>query len=337
MDVVVVGGSGYTGGELLRILVRHPEVEELEVTSRSHAGKKASMVHQNLLGVYDKAFVEYKPDKIDADVVFLATQHGESMSVAPKLLEKGVKVVDLSADYRIRDVRLYEKFYKKHESPQLLKDAVYGLPELYRKRIKKAMLVANPGCYPTSVLLALAPLAEFKDRIDAKKIVVDSLSGTSGAGAKPSETLHHPEVDENLKPYNVLDHRHRPEMEHILAEFLGDTRISFTPTLAPIIRGIQSNVHVFSSKKIEGLAEHYRRFYDKEYFIRITETPQIKNVANTNFCDIGVWYDENAKKILIISAIDNLIKGASGQAVQNMNVMSGYDEKMGLDLIAGHP
>lgn len=337
MEVTVVGASGYSGSELLRILARHSKVDNINATSRQYEGKKVASLHQNLLGVYDKEFMPLDEKTLGVDLVFLATPHGESMNLAPSLIEKGVKVIDLSADYRFKDVKLYEKFYQKHTSPNLCSKAVYGLPEVYRKEIKKAQLVANPGCYPTSVILGLLPLAGFKKKFDLKKITVDAMSGTSGAGMKAGEFLHHSEVNENLKPYNIGKHRHRPEMELILEDqFKEDVRISFTPTIVPIIRGIQSNIHVYGDGDVN-LLEHYKKFYTKEFFVRIIEAPNVKNVANTNYCDIGLWYDENSSQAVIISVIDNLVKGAAGQAVQNMNIMQGFEETTGLTTIAGHP
>jgi N-acetyl-gamma-glutamyl-phosphate reductase len=337
MKVTVVGGSGYSGSELLRILARHPKVGELRATSRQYEGKKASSLHQNLLSIYDKEFEPLSEKTLDADVVFLATPHGESMTIAPKLLEKGIKVIDLSADYRFKDPHVYEMYYQKHTSPQLCKKSVYGLPEAYRRDIKKARLVANPGCYPTSVILGMLPLAGMKKKCDVKRITVDSMSGTSGAGSKPTEFLHHSEVNENLKVYNVGKHRHRPEIEAVVSEqFKSSVRMSFTPTLVPIIRGIQSNIHVYCNTSFD-LMGYYRKFYLEEPFVRITETPAVKNVAHTNYCDIGCWYDKNASQMTIITAIDNLVKGAAGQAVQNMNIMQGFEETTGLATIAGHP
>ncbi|MDD5111788.1 MAG: N-acetyl-gamma-glutamyl-phosphate reductase [Candidatus Altiarchaeota archaeon] len=338
MDATIIGGSGYSGSELLRILSRHPKVETLNVTSRQHEGKDVSMLHQNLLGVYDKKFLSPEGKTLDVDVVFMATPHGEAMNIAPRLVDSGIKVIDLSADYRFRDIATYEKNYQKHSSPELNKKAVYGLPEAYRKDIKKAQLVANPGCYPTSVILGMLPLTASKGKMDLERITVDSMSGTSGAGIKASEFLQHSEVAENLKAYNVGKHRHRPEMESILSEqFKSDVRVSFTPTLAPIVRGIQSNIHVHTDGIDNNLPELYRTFYEKEHFVRITETPNVKSVNGTNYCDMGVWKDMDNTHIIIISVIDNLVKGAAGQAVQNMNIMMGYDETLGLTGIAGHP
>ncbi|MCX6695524.1 MAG: N-acetyl-gamma-glutamyl-phosphate reductase [Candidatus Altiarchaeota archaeon] len=338
MKATIVGGSGYTGSELLRMLLRHSKVDEVTATSRTHAGKPVSDVHQNLKGIYEGKFEDYIEDKIDADIIFLAVPHGESMKAAPKLLARGMKVIDLGADYRIKDAALYERYYKvKHDSPDLLEKAVYGLPEMNRRDIKKANLVANPGCFVTAALLSLLPLSQLKDKIDVKKIVVDSNTGTSGAGATPSEFTHHSEVGENLKPYNVVGHRHQPEIEHIINRVIDGAKISFTPTLVPIVRGILSRTHVFGDVGNVNMMEHYARFYAKEPFIRMSELPYVKNVAYTNYCDVGAHYDKENKRVLAIAAIDNLVKGASGQAVQNMNLMLGFDETEGLRIIPAHP
>ena len=335
VKVTIVGASGYTGGELLRLLLRHPKVEDIIATSRTYAGKKVSVVHKNLTGIYDKNFSEFDEKKVDSDVVFISTPHGESMEIVPKLIERDIRVIDLSADYRIKDTSIYEKFYCKHKSPELLKESVYGIPEIYREKIKKARLIANPGCYAISAILAIMPLSKFKNKLDIEKVVVDSKSGTSGAGAKISEELHHPEVHDNLRPYNVVEHRHRPEIEFILSNFFDGIKISFTPTLMPISRGILTNVHVFG--KIEDIGEQYSKFYNGEPFIRIVDIPEIKNVVGTNYCDLNAYFDKNSSRILAISAIDNLIKGASGNAIQNMNIMFSFDEKSSLELIAEHP
>ncbi|MBD3389177.1 MAG: N-acetyl-gamma-glutamyl-phosphate reductase [Candidatus Altiarchaeales archaeon] len=336
MKALVVGGSGYTGGELLRLLLNHPKVSEVGATSRKHSGRYVWEVHQNLRGAYDGKFSEYKEGKVDADVVFLALPHGQSMEHAPRLVEKGVKVVDLSADYRIGDVELFEKSYVKHKSPELLERAVYGLPELFRDDIRKADLVANPGCYPTAAILSIAPLQKFKDSMDLR-VIVDSKSGTSGAGATPTESLHHCEVAGNLKPYKVTGHRHQPEMEHILRRMMPGLSVSFTPTLMPVVRGILSNTHVFCDFDVVDLAEHFGDFYKGERFIRIVETATTKNVLCSNYCDISVHYDNEKDRGLFISAIDNLVKGAAGQAVQNMNLVMGYQEDEGLAELPYHP
>ncbi|MFH1722705.1 MAG: N-acetyl-gamma-glutamyl-phosphate reductase [Candidatus Altiarchaeota archaeon] len=337
MKAYVVGGSGYSGAELLRILVNHPKVDELVTSSRQYVGQKVASLHKNLSGMFEGEFQEFSPEKIDADVVFLALPHGESMKYAPSLLNSGSKVVDLSADYRL-PLDAYEEAYVKHENSELLQEAVYGLPELYRTQIKGASLVANPGCYPTSVILGLAPLSNYPKKLDLKRIVVTSLSGTSGAGANPSQFLHASEVDGTIKPYKVIGHRHVPEMEVYTSKELGENvRISFTPMLAPFSRGILSCITVSEVENVVGLKGAYEKAYDKEKFIRIVDDANIKNVVNTNFCDIAVYDERRTKTLKIISVIDNLVKGAAGQAVQNMNLMMGYKEIESLTQISGHP
>ncbi|MFH1055107.1 MAG: N-acetyl-gamma-glutamyl-phosphate reductase [Candidatus Altiarchaeota archaeon] len=337
MKAIVVGGSGYSGGELLRILVAHPKVEKVETTSRTYAGKEVSDLHTNLRGLYNGKFNEYDAGKVDADVAFLAVPHGEGMEHAPKLLERGIKVVDLSADYRISDVKVYERYYQKHKNPELLKKAAYGLPELFRNEIKGASLVANPGCYTTAAILSLAPLKKFKEKVDLKKVVVDAKSGTSGAGAKPTEFIHHSEVFDNVKAYKVTGHRHQPEIEHILDRLMPGISVSFTPTLVPVVRGILSNAHVFGELDGDELKKQYADFYAKEKFVRIVENAHMKNVAYSNYCDIAVHYDSEKRRAVLISAIDNLVKGAAGQAVQNMNIIMGYKESEGLETVPYHP
>ncbi len=337
MKVTIVGASGYTGSELLRLLVNHPEIDGITATSRTYAGKKVSDLHRNLHGIYNEKFHEFSLSRLDSDVVFLATPHTESMEYAPRILGKGIRVIDLSADYRFKDKRDYEKIYGKHKNPELLKQAVYGVPELFRNKIKNAKLVANPGCYALGAILAIAPLAKFQNKLDVEKIVVDAKSGTSGAGAKLSDFIHHPEVHDNLKPYKMVDHRHQPEIESVLLNFFKKIKISFTPTLVPIIRGILTNVHVFSTTININFENHYKTFYKNEPFVRIMDVSYVKDVLNTNYCDISVHLDAENSRVLVISAIDNLIKGAAGNAIQNMNLMLGYKETTGLKLVAGHP
>ncbi len=344
MKALVVGGSGYTGAELLRILLKHERVETIEATSRTHAGAPISSVHRNLTGFTNDAagfpdgrFTEFNPDRSEADVAFLALPHGESMQAVPKLLTRGIKVVDLGADYRIANQKVYEKYYAKHTSPELLKKAVYGLPELFRKKIKKAELVANPGCYATAAILSLAPLSSLGKKIDLGRVVVDAKSGTSGAGAKPTTTVHHCEANNSMTAYKVVGHRHEPEINHILSRLAPGVSVSFTPTLAPMTRGIISNAHVFGNTDAGKLAEIYSKFYSGERFIRMVDEVSTKNVIYTNLCDIATYYDSERKRAVIVSAIDNLVKGASGQAVQNMNLIMGYDESEGLDMVPAHP
>lgn len=338
VTVTVVGASGYLGGELLRVLVNHPKVDSIVPVSRKLAGKPVSSLHRNLFNVFDKKFVDLNLDKIETDVAFFAAPPGEWFSYLPRLVGRGIKVIALGGKFRIKNAEIDKKIYGGYENKELLNERVYGLPELYRREIKKARFVTNPGCYPTSVILSIRPLEKFKDNIDLEKIIVTSISGTSGAGNTPSDNLHHPEVSENLRPYSVLFHRHTPEMEFILNEFLEGVKISFVPIIADMKRGILSNITLFSDSIDEELNDHYKKYYKDEPFIRVvSEGPNLCDVIDSNFCDILAEYDSDTKRILILSTLDNLIKGGSGQAVQNMNLMLGFDETTGLNMIGGHP
>lgn len=340
MNVSIVGASGYTGGELIRILLNHPKAEILGVYGRTTVGKKLSELHPGLIGVMDLTIE--KPDYTEiggeSDLVFAATPHGVAMEFVPDILNEGARVVDLSADYRLDDVRVFEEYYKEHESPGL--DSVYGLPEVYRDSIGEADLVANPGCYPTAAILSLLPLLE-RNLVDLDHIVIDSKSGTSGAGAKPSEKLHHPTCAENLRAYNVTGHRHSPEIKQEVEKIAGDeAKTYFTPHLIPIIRGILNTSHVFlkDSPTESGILELYKEDYKDEPFVRVLkDLPQTNSVKGSNFCDIGVRISERSERAVLVSAIDNLVKGASGQAVQNMNIMFGLDERLGLEEIGLRP
>ncbi len=337
MKAFVVGGSGYSGAEMLRLLAGHPEVESVGASSRQYAGTAISAVHNNLTGILDIPFVSLDATKLDADVAFLALPHGESMKHAPALLARGIRVVDLSADYRL-PLDVYEGSYGIHDSPELIEKAAYGLPELYREEIRKADLVANPGCYPTSVILGLAPLSGWAKDSDVDCIIVDSLSGTSGAGATPTQFLMASEVAGTVKPYKVGVHRHAPEMEFYVAkEYGAKAHISFTPMLAPFSRGILSVIHVAFERKVADVRDAFVKRYAEEPFVRVGEEANIANVRGTNYCDLAVHEDPRTKSITILSAIDNLGKGAAGQAAQNMNLMFGFDETLGLDQTAGHP
>ena len=335
LKVAVVGATGYTGEELVRILSRHPGVKLVSLSAVIDKPDKISNIFPRLegkcdlvCGALDKAEVNKK-----ADLVFLALPHRVSMQMAPVFLKAGKKVIDLSADYRL-SVKDYEKWYDtKHTDLANLEQAVYGLPELYRDRIKKAKLIANPGCYPTSVILAAAPLIK-EGLVDESSILVDSKTGASGAGRKAALSLIFPEVNESVKPYKVDAHQHAPEMEQELTKISGKkVQIVFVPHLLPIDRGILSNLY-FKPKKAVSTAQLltlYKKFYKDEPFVKVSEDapPQIKDVAGTNFCKL--WVKSSDKKaIIVISAIDNLLKGAAGQAVQNMNIMYGFDERAGL-------
>ncbi|AKG91865.1 N-acetyl-gamma-glutamyl-phosphate reductase [Geoglobus ahangari] len=324
--VGIIGGTGYTGSELLRILARHPEAEIAAVSSRKEKGKKLWEVHPHLKGFYDLEFVE--PDFAvfsECDVVFTAVPHGEAMKYVPELYEAGVRVVDLSADYRLSKEKYEEVYGKEHEA---YIDAVYGLTELHRDEIRGAKLVANPGCYPTGAILAVAPLADLEL---VERVVFDSKSGITGAGASPTEFTHYPNLHEAIVPYKITEHRHYHEMEQELRRFQEDIRVSFTPQVFPGSRGILTNAHVFLRGELEQdeLEEIYRKFYDGCYFIRMQRSVRLSYVRGSNFVDISVH--KGRDRVVVVSAIDNLVKGASGQAVQNMNVMLGLDERLGLD------
>jgi N-acetyl-gamma-glutamyl-phosphate reductase len=259
-----------------------------------------------------------------------------AMSKLPDYLQSDCKIIDLSADYRLKDPKAYTDWYSvTHTNPELLEKAVYGLPELHRQAIQSAQLVANPGCYPTSVVLALAPLLK-TDWVDLGSIISDSKSGVSGAGRKPSLTSHFAEVNEGISPYGLADHRHTPEMEQELSALAGKSvRLTFSPHLVPMTRGMLSTVYINLNQAItdEKLVEHYRSFYKGENFIRVLNPGKFASshhVLSSNFCDIGLKVDSRNQRLIITSALDNLIKGASGQAVQNMNIMLGLDEKTGL-------
>src|SRR5271157_4078767 len=344
LKVGIYGASGYTGQELLRLLLRHPQVEVVAVTSRRYAGVPVSDIYPVFVGLTDLAFVDASPEDVAgaADIVFLALPHGVSMAVAPLFLKAGKKVIDLSADFRLHDVATYEKWYNKHTARNIIKESVYGIPELYGDEIAKARLVANPGCYPTSVILGLAPLLKAK-WIDDCSIIADSKSGVSGAGREPQVGTLFCEVDEGFKAYKVGEHRHTPEMEQELSILAGcDVMISFTPHLLPITRGILSTIYATLQKEVTTaeLIDLYRAFYKEKKFVRVYKAgtfPNISSVRGSNYCDIGLTVDARTSRVIIICAIDNLVKGAAGQAIQNMNLMCGLSEDMGLGMISLFP
>jgi N-acetyl-gamma-glutamyl-phosphate reductase len=333
----VFGASGYTGQELTRILSGHPDVDLVAVTSRRFAGQPVMEVFPALCGLTSLKYQNAAPADIAkiCDVVFLALPHGVSMEVAPAFIEAGKKIIDLSADYRLQDISIYEKWYAHHTGAGILKDAVYGLPELYREKIKKTALVANPGCYPTSIILGLAPALKNK-LLDVKTIIADSASGVSGAGREPQTGSLFCEVDGGYKAYKIGKHRHTPEIEQELNSLAGEKFvISFTPHLLPVKRGILSTIYATLKKDVTLPELHslYSSFYSGEQFVRICPAgsfPNISSVCGSNFCDIGLAVDPRTNRTIIISAIDNLVKGAAGQAVQNMNIICGLKEGAGL-------
>jgi N-acetyl-gamma-glutamyl-phosphate reductase len=335
IKVAIVGASGYTAAELIRILLGHRKVELCGLYAFTKAGRSLTDVHPQFRGFADAKLERPDYERLgrETDLVFFATPHTVSMHHVPTVLDGGARVVDLSADYRFDDPAVYERYYTKHASPDL--KAVYGLPEIYRREIKEAKLVANPGCYPTAAILALAPLVK-NELIDLEKIVIDAKSGSSGAGASPSERTHHPMLEENITAYAATTHRHRPEIEQELSKLAKQkVTVHFTPHLIPVVRGILLTAHVFLKevKETTELLELYHEFFRGEPFVRIRKTlPQTKQVLGSNYCDIGIEVDTEGRRAVIVAAIDNLTKGASGQAVQNMNLMFGIDETEGLRL-----
>lgn len=336
IKAVVIGATGYAGEELIKILIKHPQVKITGLIAKIEKPDNISHIFPALSGRLDMECGDFSVDSVldKSDVAFLALPHRVSMEVAPKFLGSGKKVIDLSADYRLKDVSTYKKYYGvEHKDIKGLKEAVYGLPELYRDKIKKAELIANPGCYPTSVILAGLPAVK-KGLVKANKIIADSKSGVTGAGRNPDPGLHFPEVNENIKAYKIFSHQHQPEMAQELSLAReAEVNLIFVPHLMPINRGILTTLYfdLASPVSTAQMLDIYRKFYAGHPFVRIKpeeEYPQVKDVAGTNFCDIGLKVQ--AGSAVVVSAIDNLVKGASGQAVQNMNLMAGFEEIMGL-------
>ncbi len=334
-NIGVVGATGYTGMELIRLLTQHPDINLEVVTSRSSAGKKYSAIYPSFEGIFDNELlpVDSVSDH-DLDLVFLAMPHRVSMDFVKDYGLENFRIVDLSGDFRLKSADLYEQWYeKKHSCPQYIEQAAYGLPELNRDRIRNADLVANPGCYPTSSILALAPLL-MNSLIDPGSIIIDSKSGVTGAGSTPKETTHFPNVFGNFSAYGLLNHRHTPEIEQILSIVTEqEVQVQFTPHLLPIDRGILTTTYSRPSVDLNQdlVREAFLLFYETEYFVRVVDQPpSVKNVRGSNYCDLYATYDERTNRIITIAAIDNLVKGAAGQAIQNMNLMLRKIEKTGL-------
>lgn len=331
----IVGATGYTGSELVRLLAQHPNVTIEFVTSESYKGQSLAAVHPHLHDTVDITLISASEiDDYNPDVLFLALPHGVSMDYVKKWSDRDFSIIDLSGDFRFKDPAMYEKWYNKsHSAPELITDAAYGMPELFRDDIRNAKLVANPGCYPTSSILALAPLIKH-DFINPTSIIVDSKSGVTGAGAKPKKGLHFANVFGNFSAYSLKSHRHTPEIEATLNAHSGfSTEVLFTPHLLPIDRGILTTTYSTPKKRVsaEMVEELFHSVYEKEHFVRVfDEPPALKNIRGSNFCDIYATYDERTHRIITVSVIDNLVKGAAGQAVQNMNIMFGLIESSGL-------
>ncbi len=338
--VGIVGGTGYTGQELVRILYSHPKVRIEGILTRTYAGEQFANIYPNLLNFTDILCEDFEDRSIldRSDVIITALPHGLSAPFVMEAYQRGKKVVDLGADFRFADVDIYEKWYEvEHPCAPLLDEAVYALPEINRERIRGTRIAGNPGCYPTCSILTIAPLLK-EDIIDESSVIIDAKSGVSGAGRSLKLGSHFCECNENIKAYSIASHRHMPEIEEQLTQIAGKkVNVTFTPHLIPMNRGILVTVYAAVKKKIsrEELYEIYREFYRGEYFIRIMEKgqmPETKQVRNSNFCDIGVAVDEHTGRVIVCGVIDNLVKGASGQAVQNMNIICGLPETMGLDV-----
>ncbi|BBO80561.1 N-acetyl-gamma-glutamyl-phosphate reductase [Desulfosarcina ovata subsp. sediminis] len=336
----VVGANGYAGAELVRILSGHPDVELTAITSRQYAGNAFDSIYPALSTVVDLNFIDNDTETISkaADVVFLALPHKASMGMAPALLDAGLRVVDLSADFRFHNQAAYEAHYQPHSCADRLPQAVYGLCEVYGQQVAGADLIGNPGCYPTSVLLPLLPVVK-AGLIDPATIIADCKSGVSGAGRGATATTHFCHVNESFKPYKVGGHRHTPEIEEKLSDCAGKpVRITFTPHLVPMTRGMQSSIYATLAPGVD--AAQVRSCLETAYagrpFVRLLPDgrwPDTLHVKGTNFCDIGWAVDPGTGRLILLSAIDNLVKGAAGQAVQNMNLMVGLDETVGLDTV----
>ena len=342
--VAVVGGTGYTGFELVAILQQHPRMELTAITSQSYAGQSIAEVFPALRGICSLVCEMLDIEKLvqKVDCVFVALPHKTAMEVVAPLVRAGKQVVDLSADFRFRDSITYEQWYQEHQDKDLLAEAVYGLPELHADEIRSARLVGNPGCYPTGVILAAAPLVA-AGVVDPDSLIADCKSGVSGAGRAATLTTHFCEANEGFKAYKVGEHRHTPEIEQELSEVAGrPIKVVFTPHLAPMSRGILTTLYARLSKKVsdEEIGGLYRRAYEKAPFVRVLaqgQLPSTLHVRGTNYCDIGWRLEPRTGRIIAISAIDNLTRGASGQAICNMNLMLGFAEDTGLNLRVWQP
>ena len=335
IKVGIVGATGYTGSELLRILATHPDIEIHVVTSRSEQGKQVTDLFPWLRGFMDHQFSDPETAQLEAcNVVFFATPNGVAMTQIPSLLQAGVKIIDLSADFRLKDASVWSKWYgQPHVAEELLEQAVYGLPELNRQKIASASLVANPGCYPTAIILALIPLLE-TGSIETQTIIADAKSGISGAGRKMAMNLLYAETSDSLKAYNISGHRHLPEICQALNTIVDEqVHMTFVPHLVPMVRGIHATVYVRLTKASINLHKQYEERYRNEYFIDVLPAgshPDTRSVRASNFCRLALHKPDQGNTGIVLSVIDNLVKGAAGQAIQNMNIMFGLKEQSGL-------
>jgi N-acetyl-gamma-glutamyl-phosphate/LysW-gamma-L-alpha-aminoadipyl-6-phosphate reductase len=347
--ISVMGGSGYVGGELLRLLVSHPACELQSVTSRRYAGLPFYRLHPNLRGITNLTFQKESLEAVAAksEIIFTALPHGKSINVVPQLLDRGLRVIDLAADFRLKDPNAYKEYYGfVHSRSDLLEKSIYGLPELHRNEIRSSRLVSVPGCMATAAVLSLAPIIG-NSWIDLDKIVIDAKIGSSGAGVNPTTASHHSERAGGVRPYKVVGHRHIAEVEQELSPIARkELHVSFTPHAVNMIRGILSTSHTFINGTVEprDIFKAYRAKYEDEPFVRLVSDrrglyglPNPKVTVGTNYCDVGFEIDTHAHRLVLFSALDNLTKGAAGAAVQCFNIMSGLDEKTGLNLVGMHP
>ncbi|MHA1792692.1 MAG: N-acetyl-gamma-glutamyl-phosphate reductase [Promethearchaeota archaeon] len=355
VNVSIIGGSGFAGGELARLLIAHPEVEIKYITSRKYLGKPISVVHPNLDGISDLKYSNPDLDLItkDVDVVFIATPHGTSQKMVPQLLEMGLKIIDLSADFRLKKIENYKRFYGDHCCPNLFDEAIYGLPELNKEKIRTAQLIAVPGCHASSALYGLIPALK-NDLIHPFPIIIDSKTGSTGAGVTPTLASHHPIRANVIRPYKVVGHRHTAEIEETLFPLIKKDdeerkmfKISFSAHSVDAVRGILSTIHVFLKDHVtekKTIFKAFRSFAKENPFIRfvkkntgVFKLPDPKVVVGTNYCDIGFEIDPLSNRLVIVSALDNLIKGAAGNAVQCFNILFNFSETIGLDQIGLFP
>lgn len=341
----IIGATGYAGGELVRLLLGHKETEIVWYGSRSYVDQSYASIYQNMFQIVDAKCMDDNMDELakEADVIFTATPQGLCASLVNEEILSGTKVIDLSADFRLKNVKIYEDWYKiTHKAPQYIDEAVYGLCEINREKIVTARLIANPGCYPTCSTLSIYPLVK-EGLIDPSTIIIDAKSGTSGAGRGAKTDNLYCEVNENIKAYGVAGHRHTPEIEEQLSYAAGEpVLLNFTPHLVPMNRGILITAYASLKKEVsyEEVKAVYDKYYDKERFVRVLPKdvcPQTKWVEGSNYVDVNFKIDPRTKRIIMMGAMDNLVKGAAGQAVQNMNIMFGLDEAMGLQMVPVFP
>ena len=345
MKAAIIGATGYGGAELIRLLHNHPYIKVSSVHSSSQQGVTMGQSYPHLQQIVDLSLEEIEASiiKEKAEVVFLSTPPGVSADITESLYEQGLKVIDLSGDLRLREQANYEKWYqRKAASESVLSKAVFGLTEWSKEEVKGAEILSNPGCYPTATLLGLAPIVK-EQLVDPTSIIIDAKSGTSGAGRSPSAITHYSEMNENFKIYKVNEHKHIPEIEQQIQRWNETaSTVTFSTHLVPMVRGIMATIYATATKAVteRQLRDLYNTMYENSPFVRVRnegEYPSTKEVFGTNYCDIGVTYDERTGRITVVSVIDNLVKGAAGQAIQNANIMFGFDEKAGLDLVPLYP